>query len=681
MLKFLENNKTNQIIFFSFCIFLLSLFFHSFLNFSWPLYLSGFFLAIFIPGMAIANILEPTKNYFDKILIAPIFTIFFFTPFYYGVTLLAGNRINLTLALISVLAISICSVILTHKKNSEEKIENREYYKFILFGVGAFLLVHLATTLVYGFVPEIDGYSYIMNTEKDIASGIFSFPARPMFANFVDFVSLVSQIPAYSLFKFGMIVIQMSGIYYLYQIIKTAGIKKNILKYLILLSFASVPVINLEIDYTRPNVIFILAILPFIYYLARSLDGERKYFFFSSAIVTVGLLIHEFFIILFLINAATIIYYFYQKFNSFQKLSSWIFGSIIFLIMLLNLDKFNFLLTPLQLAGDFIKMAQIGLKWNWWFLSGYSNIDGFNLGWSGLKDTLNYYAYSLSPFLFLIFIFYILILIKKIYSAEKISSTEKIALTLLFIGLFFSEFLPRINFKTLPDRFWPMTSMSLIALSPFVFAKLKFNDKKIFQVAIATLVLIGISGSIYIAKAKAGYVSQKEYAAILWIKNNVPENSLLITQGANGSILKYFIGRESVSPLPSFFLPENNLGENSRIKQSDRLMKNVNEIFTTSLANPDNRNLSALNATIKAYAEEKEHEKFAKNLESQAYVLPENIPIYVFYSFDKFNNYYANRQWWRDANFYGADLSRFSDANGYELVYNDSNVIYIWKKK
>lgn len=674
MKKFSEINKTNRIIIFSLIAFAISFLFHSIFNFNLFLYFCGFFMAFFIPGMAISNILEPTKNHFDKIITAPIFTIFFFTPLYYSITLLANNKINFPIAFILILVISLCSFIITHKKKDEKEIVDKNYYKFIFFGIGAFLLVHLITTTVYKFVPEIDGYAYITNAEQNISSGIFSTPYRPMFAIFVNFISLISKIPPYWIFKFGMIIIQISGIYYLYQIIRIADIKQRAIKYIILLSFVSVPVINLEIDYTRANVIFILAILPFIFYLSKGLGGERKYFLFSSAIATTGLLIHEFFIIFFLINAFLVLNYFYQKLSAKRKLSFCIISSFVFFVMLLNIDKFSFILTPLQLTEDFIKLVRNGLHWTWWFLGEYSNIDGFNLGWTGFGNVLNYYAYSVSPFLFLVFLFYLLILIKKIYSNEKITLTEKIALAFLLIGLFFSEFLPRINFKTLPDRFWPMTSMSLIALSPFVFSKLKFSDKKIFQIIILALIITGIGGSIYVARVKAGYVSAKEYETAQWIKNNTPKDSLFITQGGNGIMLNFFAKKESISPCSSFFLPENKYNRDTSIKQSDKTLKNIHELFQASLENPTDYNLSMLNLNLKAYREEtkKEKEKIA---------IPKNKPVYVLYSFDKFNNYYANRKWWRDINFYGADLSKFNEMNGYELVYNNSDVIYIWRKK
>ncbi|PIW94939.1 MAG: hypothetical protein COZ85_02505 [Candidatus Moranbacteria bacterium CG_4_8_14_3_um_filter_34_16] len=681
MLRFLKNdNKTNTLIFFSFGLFFLSLILNSILKFHFPLYFSGFFLALFIPGLAIKNILAPKENWLTKIVSAPVFTIFFFTPFFYLITRLIDNRVNFSSAFFSLIIIALFSIIFSSHK-IEDKIEDKNYSKFIFFGIGTFLLVHLATTLVYPFVPEIDGYAYIMNAQQNISAGIFNAPYRPMFAIFVDFVSLVSQISPYWLFKFGIIITQISGIYYLYQIIKIAEIKQKIIKYLILSSFASVPVINLEVDYIRPNVLFILAILPFIYYLSRGLDGKKKYFFFSSIIATTGLLIHEFFIILFLLNAFFVLNYFYQKLNASKKTLFWTIGGLIFFIMILHIKIFNFLLTPLQLTGNFIEMVQAGLRWNWWFLGGYSNIDGFNLGWTGFKDILNYYAYSISPFLSIIFLFYLFVLAKKIYFTEKFSSLEKIALAVLSIGLIFSEFLPRIDFKTLPDRFWPMTSMALITLAPFVLVKFKFFEKKSFQIVVAILIFIGIGGSIYIAKAKAGYISQREYKTSQWIKENTPENSLFITQGGNGPILNYFAKRENFSPSPSFFLPKNTLTENKNITQSEKFLSNINKLLNTSLTNPTDANLSALNSNLKAYYQEIKKEKLVKNIDDSEFALPKNENIYILYSFDKFNNYYANRKWWRDINFYGADLSKFNDTTEYELVYNDNNIIYIWKKK
>jgi hypothetical protein len=476
-----------------------------------------------------------------------------------------------------------------------------------------------------------------------------------------------------------MILIQLSGIYYLYQIIKIAGIKSTTAKYLLLFAFVSVPIINIEMDYIRPNVIFIFALLPFIYYLSRGVDGLKRNFIFSSIIVTTGLLFHEFFGIIFLLNLFFIISYFYKNFSNLKKLVFISILSIFSLVLLININEFPALMLPINYAGNFIALISKGLHWKWWFLSSYQNADGNNLGWSSFGDVLKYYAYSLSPFLALILFGSIFAIISKIKRNAEIFSIEKIAFSILFIGLFFAEFLPRINYLTLPDRFWPIISMSLIILTPFVFFRMKLLDKKFVAGAMFILLLIGIGGSVYIAKAKGGYTSEKEYEAVSWIKNNTPKNSLFVTQGGNGIMLGYFAKREAISPFASFFLDNNEPQVQMETPKSDKIYKYILGLFNASLNDPSDDRLTSLNSNLKIYHQQIEQEKLAKSMESPVFMLPTNENIYVLYSLDKFNTYYGQRQWWKDANFYGADLNKFKE--GYDLVYNDNNTVFIWKKK
>lgn len=680
MKKFLTLERTNSIILLAIIFFAVSLFTHHTFRFDLFLYISGFLLALYIPGLSILNIFDRNNYWLEKLIISPVFTIFIFLPLYYIFTLFLGGKINFLIAAISIFVIALFSLIATFRKTEiHEKSETRVDNKFIYFGIGAFILVHILTTLAYRFIPEVDGYTDLMSIENIISSGIFNVSYRPLFQFLLSYVSLISQIPPYWLFKFGMIIIQISGIYYLYQIIKIAGIKSSFAKYLILLSFVAVPIINLEIDYVRPNIIFIFALLPFIYYLSKGLDGLKINFIFSSIIATAGLLFHEFFGILFLINLFFITSYFYKKFSSLKKMTFVLISAVLLLIVLINIEKFPMLMLPINSVDKLLTMISSGLHWNWWFLDNYLDMGGNNLGWTGFWDVSKYYAYSLSPFLVLIFFGFIFTIIAQIKQNEKLFSIEKVALAILFVGLVFSEFLPRIDFKTLPDRFWPMLSVSLLALTPFVFLKIRFFEKKTVSGIILILLLIGIGGSIYIAKAKRGYTSEKEYAAAQWIKNNTPENSLFITQGGNGVMLGYFANRKAISPFASFFLNKDKQTSRIEILKSTVIYKNAIDLFNESLLDPSDDNLSDLNNNLKSYHEEMEREKLAKNIESPEFKLPSNENMYVLYSFDKFNSCYGQRQWWREANFYDADLDKFKD--GYELVYNDNDIIYIWKKK
>lgn len=686
MKEFLKISKTNKIILFALAAFAVSFVIHWLFRFDFLLYLSGFFLALFVPGMAISNVIDHEKDWLAKLITAPVFTIFFFIPLYYGITLLSHREINLALAFIPTFAISLCSVIITYNKNIEKEDGDRDYRKFVFFGIVAFLIVHAATTLAYRFVPEIDGYSYIMNIKSDLSAGTFGTTYRPLFTILAEYISVVSHIAPYWLFKFGLVIIQISGVYYLCQIMKSAGLKKAWLKYLVLLAFVSVPVINLEIDYVRPNIIFIFGILPFVYYLSSGLDGPRRYLAFSTIIATAGLLFHEFFGIFFLVNLFFIASYFYKKINYFKRVLFSVASGIIFFILLLNIEKIPPLHLIINSIGGFIDLASSGLRWKWWFLNAYSNVDGFNLGWNGFGGILKYYAYSISPFLAFVLLFYLYALLKGIQKEEKFSFYEKISFLVLIMGLIFTEFLPRINFPTLPDRFWPMISISLIILLPFLFSRLSLSSKKMTQAVSLILILIGIGGSIYIARAKGGYTSNKEYKTAQWIQANTPNDSIFLTQGENGVMLEYFAQRKGILvPNPSFFGKHETT---SIVRQSKKIAQNVSILFGKYMTEPSSSTLDSLNSNLSAYSEAFEKEKVLDSLDmlgdmpadTDNFVLPQSKNIYVLYSLDKFNNYYANRQWWKDANFYGADLSKFNNDE-YALVYNDSNIIYIWKRK
>lgn len=671
-------NKKNRLILITLAVFAVSLFLHTFLHFSFFLYVSGFFLALYIPGFAIKNILTPEESLLSNLLTAPVFTIFFFVPVYFGITKALNGQMNTPIALALLVGITLLSVLKTHRDtDSEESILCDK--KYIFLGMGAFLLIHILSALLYRFIPEIDGYSDLIKVESILSSGFFDVSYRPLFSFLVSYIALISHIPPYFLFKLGMVFIQVTGVYYLYQFTRKAGTESPFIKYLIILSFISVPIINVEIDYVRPQIIFIFALLPFVYYLSEGIEHQKKNLIFSTLIATAGLFFHEFFGILFLINALFITNYFYKKLNTSKKTILFATAIIATFILLVNIHHFSILLLFLGSIQQFIQLINDGLQWKWWFLGTYSNIDGNNLGWSGPMDVMKYYAYSLSPILALILLIYPVILWNKIKQSKTIHLAEKIALSILGIGLLFAELLPRINYPTLPDRFWPMISLSLLALVPFTFSSIKFLEKKFILYIVVTLLFIGISGSLYITKAKSGYTSEREYIASLWIKDNTPRDSLFITQGGNIPMVNYFAERKSLSPFASFFLEEDTEKSQPRVLKSEQTYENITTLLNESLKNPNDYYLNLLNANIKNYSEEIEEEKLIKNLESPRFRIPSNKDVYVLYSLDKFNNYYGQRKWWQVANFYGADLNKFRD--GYDLVYNDSDIIYIWKKK
>lgn len=666
-------NKKNKTIIFSFVVFGISLFLSYFLHLHAFLHISGFFLAIYIPGFAIKNIFDSKGTLLGNLMTAPVFTIFFFVPIYFAITKALNGQINFSSAITTMTIVVLLSILKTYKDSDSIQKEEIDR-KYLLFGIGIFLLVHVLTTLTYQFVPEIDGYTDIVKVEEIISRGMFPVTLRPFFTLLASYASLISHISPYNLFKLGMVLIHIPGIYYLYQIAKIAGVKSSFTKYLILLSLVSVPVINLEIDYVRPHVIFMFAVLPFIYYLGMGTEGQKRNFIFSTIIATAGLFFHEFFGVLFLINTLFIAHHYYKKLSAPNKLLVLLVSFIGIIALLVNIQRFPVLPYILYSIQQFIGLIIDEPQWKWWFLETYTNLDGNNLGWNGPLDSMKYYAYSLSPMLVFILLAYPISLIQRLRKNTQIYSVEIIASFIIFTGLVFTEILPRINYPTLPDRFWPMISLSLLALAPFVFVKITLAREKFVYPIMLILLLIGIGGSVHVAKEKGGYTSEREYRAAQWIVKNTAQNAIFITQISNGPLVTYFAKRNIVVPQATFFRIETRkLGTPT----SKHLYEEITRLINKGLHNPSHNQLDSLYSSLKKYYEEIEKEKLVKSFATTEFVQDQNN-LYVLYSRDKFNGYYGKRVWWKTANFYNADIDKFEE--GYSLVYNDNDMVYIWKK-
>lgn len=671
-------NSKNIIVLYSLLIFVCAIILRSIFHINIFIYLSGFFVAFYLPGYAITNLIDTKKNALEAIMVAPVYTVFIFIPVFYLFTRLLGGQISTASCLAGVTIITLVSIFVTNKKVGIGTVD-RDEGKYLIFGAVAFILFHAISTFLYKYIPEIDGYADIVRVETIVSTGIFNVSYRPLFTFLASYSSFISQIPPYLLFKFGFVFIQVTGVYYLYQFIKRVNINSVLLKYLILLIYISIPVISVEMDYVRPNIIFMLAVFPFVYYLSCGLEFNKKYLIVSTAIAGVGLFFHEFFVILFIINALFVGRYLLTNISKLKKVIVFVLLFFGLFVLVANAHQSAVLITMLDAVQKLIQTIRGGFHWTWWFLGTYSNADGNNLGWSGLGDVAKYYAYSLSPLLFIILLLYPVFFLRKILVNKTMFAAEKIAFALVVVGITFAEILPRINYPTLPDRFWPMISLSLLVLTPFFFSGIRYVLKIVPLAIIALLILVGVGGSLYITKAKGGYVSEGEHSAALWIKNNTSDDAIFITQGGNVPMIYYFARREIIVPQPSFFLNMNGLSGERDMLISKEIYDNAFVLFNNALMKPSNNNLILLNSEIFRYFNAVKNEKVIESIKDEKNNLSDFKNVYVLYSKEKFENYYAGRVWWRAANFYNADLNKFK--NGFDLVYTDKEKIFIWKRK
>jgi len=340
-----------------------------------------------------------------------------------------------------------------------------------------------------------------------------------------------------------------------------------------------------------------------------------------------------------------------------------------------------------------ISLSLSRFHFDFWFIDSYQNIDGVQMGWPGLM-TLLYYGYNLGLFFPVVVIIQFFIK-KRTYTSIKENWLFAVA---FFLFLLVAEVFPRIGLAYLPDRAWLFVSLILCFLLPKVIVS-TFEDMrlKVAKTWIVALIVLSSLLSWSITYTKQGWTTGNEYEAAIFVKDKTPKNSVLITQSGNYAMVKYFADRKKSTPDPSFFLDADKISSieiEDVAKQSDSLTPDQ----TTNLKNQDNELLNKLQPIFDASAIgafEVARDKIDVNHEISLYLEEklsylnqiaqselDSSPIYILYSGDKFTGLYGSRQWWRDSNAYGADISKFDQNPLLKKVYDIGNIkIWLYEKK
>jgi hypothetical protein len=556
--------------------------------------------------------------------------------------------------------------------------------KVLIVMLFAYLSLHAINYGFYRFMPEWDGYSDLIKIEKNTESGSISQSYRGFFAASVTIVSVFTKIDPYFVFTLVLIPLQSTLILVMHRFLALYQIRDRPIADLLLLFTISVPVLNMEIDMIRPQNIFVLFLPILIYFLHRARQEKSLPFaFLSGLILLFGLNYHEFFTFPFIIHTIWLFWsqtkkHLHKDAPREQKI---IFIQFCFIAVLLaallfeRMGIFHYILSTAQII--LLKISDIH-SWKLWFLDHY-NSDGEHLemGWPGLEGAIKYYAYYLSPAMLFIFSLLIFTIVKQKTDLFK-NNLLAIILPLLGVFLAFAEIMPRFNYIFLPERFWLFIDILLILSAPALMSFLSQNRKQqlAFRGLVTLLIVVGISGSFYIASAKKSLISEAEYKATVWIKNNTPKDAYFISQSANGPMIRYFAKRSIIHPDPNYFLSDKILEEDLR-QQIDNLnsdlekhLANVTDIAKKFIEN----SMSFTNFADSVQKEKIAIQKINAEIEMKRKAVGESR--YIVYSLDKFNTLYSQREWWNLANAKDANLEKFHKA--FPLVYNDG-VVYIWK--
>lgn len=450
-------------------------------------------------------------------------------------------------------------------------------------------ILHLVFYRFYVTMPEWDGYTNILRIEKMVETGNIDYQYRPFFYTGMTTLAQVTGIDLYQIHVIWMIVLSVMYLILMSILIDENKIKNQLLKLLILFSGLAVPVINMEIDFFRPQSLYLL-IFPIIFYLEQK---NKNYLAFLVSLIALGY--HQFFIFPVIILGLKLFF----NLKKSRKIFLLLMG--LFLIIIFR-DKFVSYLHVNRIFEEIWKVD----KWRWWFLDSYQTVpDNVEMGWPGISGAAKYYGYYFGP-LILVFGLLIIFNVKKLFK-------QKYWLVMIGILLIISEVLPRLNVVYLPERFPLLIDIVVLLLIPCLFQKIRIN--KIFLLG---LILIGIFGSVYIAKLKGSFTDRKELLVGEWIKNNTPINSTIYTQQGNYPLVIFFAKRKYIDPGKDFFDGK------------------------TILENCDN--------------------------------------CYVLYSTRKFDGLRSERSYWKEYNYADANLSNFNLS--FEQIYtNDGIIIWKFPEK
>jgi hypothetical protein len=319
-----------------------------------------------------------------------------------------------------------------------------------------------------------------------------------------------------------------------------------------------------------------------------------------------------------------------------------------------------------------------------WFINNYVNPDGNQMGWPGL-NSIFYYGYNIGLALPVLFIWAI---IKKKINKKTISENwiYVIAFLLFFI---IAEVLPRLGIYYYPDRSWLFVSLCSILFLITVYSKTE--ERKSLNIIIFLSSLITLFATFSLIYLKQGWINKYEIEAAIFLRENTPTNTVVITQRGNSPLVEYYANRYFISGTNIFDNSslENNLKFYDNIeeylskKQSRlQLKKNVENNLYNSIAGLSKSFPNYLNVYRKQIVNqlgiyEKNSQRY-KLMKSQK--LDQEKKVYILYSHQKFNSLYGTRTWWKKYNFYNADLAKFDNINYYEKIY-DKNGVIIWKIK
>ncbi len=671
----IEQNRTEQLffvsVFFLYCA-------CSIIKFSPGITVFGLSLLFYFPGKFLMELLPALKfsnGYFGKISFSFIYSfclicvVGLYSQNLWGFN--SNNQIWVIAAvnLVIFLAYKFLPKIkswqkfaIQDKKPFDYKTDRFDYIPIILF-----LAAIIGWIIISPLAQNTDNFLGIL--KQSASQNLNLLVNRRIFISLLELVSKFLDIGIIIVYRYFPVALFLVASLSLYDYLRRNFGSRIIttLLYLILLAPA---VILTEVNNIRPQVILLAITIPVLILLIESLKKKSLLSALIGLIIAgISFLFHELGFVLLLVALITTLIHLGRLIFTNKK-TAWKY-ILLFLVIIYPYTKLvdmHGILHPLEvIRGYSIEILSRGpVHWRWWFINHYVDADGVVVSFAG-KNVLLYYLYNGILLLFLLFYLAIILIIKKIRLGVHF-----IPPTLYFLFFFSSaEIFPRVTLTYLPSRAWVhlmLPAIILLVLALEIFEKRKIKIKYLPSTLII-LIIIGFTGSLYVAKTNIKEIYAEELPAANFIKKELPGNSIFISSQENIDLVKVYGDTNNYVQIAVTSLIDKNGFEQLVNPKVEEISKNKIIVLRPKLVQTIDSFENNILQSSKVTTLQNEQDETFNAMNSG------NNPIYFVYSYrklDALNTADQDRQESADP----ANKNTYSNI-GYQSVYNDKNVLII----
>lgn len=697
----------------------------SYPNLEWLLTIPGLLLLYYLPGRNLNELILPsskTRNGFGfltrisldvAVSIATITILYLiirsWALFDFNKTVVAVLALNVLLLFANALRTKF-KLLLTVERFDVSKLQTISDRKYLIV-LAIPLILFIVRLLFNPYIYELDSsqYFHIFNDIIDrgfdtswLTGQRIGFSQLMMYSHFVADISFIGFI------KFFTPVLFYLTVFPLLEVSSSKWPHLTKISFLSYLMVLASPFLIISNEGVRPETFLLILTIPVLYLLYQGLKtGNFLFIIIAGVLSYVSFRFHELGLFLLIASLIAVLIEFKKLLKSSKDsmtrqpalFSLFVLASSILLFQ--NAEHFLGLFKSgifQQLTPTLIKLSQ-NLEWRWWFLSGYTSVDGGTIFWNGI-EALYYYLYNgviIMPVL--IIAYYALIKTRgKKKMTALISKSWIPAVVLLAIYFTIAEVFPRLGVFLLPNRAWPHLFLAAVFLVALINGQLssKIHAKsriiKVYETIVILAVSAGIIGTMYGSTYMGGQVLPAEKLIIKELRL-LPTESVIVSTQVNQNIIEIYgdryyapIGTSKIEDIQGLINLSKQELESLKAKKIAETLDSINitgrssivakingsqKIFVQSninVSNPEER-LEALKTIDFA-----EYSYVSNKID--AYNKLSSRPIYYLYSFARLEGVLATREWWyRDNDPDNYDF--FKKYTGTDVVYKDASSILI----